>query len=48
MLAASGKFCKANKKVWIGTDEWTDSQGHAIINIVVDIRTVLLKASKVR
>lgn len=23
------------KKVWVATDEWTDSQGHAIINVLL-------------
>ena len=25
----------SGKPVWIGTDEWTDSQGHAIINVIM-------------
>lgn len=25
----------SGKPVWVGTDEWTDSQGHAIINILM-------------
>ena len=25
------------KKVWVGTDEWTDIQGHAVINILLGV-----------
>ena len=25
----------SGKPVWVGTDEWTDSQGHAIINVAI-------------
>ena len=25
----------SGKPVWVGTDEWTDSQGHVIINVVI-------------
>ena len=25
----------SGKKVWFGTDEWTDTQGHAIINVIL-------------
>ena len=27
----------SRKKVWIGTDEWTDDQGHAIINVLLGV-----------
>ena len=31
------------KNIWIGTDEWTDSQGHTIINILVGARLQAFK-----
>ena len=25
----------SHHQVWVGTDEWTDTQGHAIVNILL-------------
>ena len=39
-IGAVCKISKDSSKVWVGTDEWTDNQGHAIINILENKRTM--------